>query len=113
MISLFFVFSDFPSGTYVICTRFQVDRMSWKLEEQVGMSTNSDKVNFGLTQVQSKVDTMMNLMGQLKENAKYRVEHSNTNETTLEKEHDNEDHGYEYDYYVSDVILKNIWPKTY
>ena len=86
--------------------------MSWKLEEQVGMSTNSDKVYFGLTQVQSKVDTMMNLMGQLKENAKFRVEYK-TNNTTVEKEHDDEDHGYEYDYYVSDVILKNIWPKTH
>ena len=82
--------------------------MSWKLEEQVGMTTNSDKVYFGLTQVQSKVDTMINLMGQLKENAKFRVEHKNKNDTTAEKRHDDEDHGYEYDYYVSAVILKKI-----
>ena len=50
----------------------------------------------------------MNLMGQLKENAKSRADYSNTNGTTVEKEHINEGHGYEYDYYVSNVILKNL-----
>ena len=46
----------------------------------------------------------MNLMGQLKENAKSRADYSNTNGTTVEKEHINEGHGYEYDYYVSDMM---------
>ena len=94
-------FTFFLISLDVICTSFQVDRMSLKLEQQVGMSANSDKVNFGLTQVQSKVDTIMNLMGQLKENAKARVHHSNNTRDTVELENDSEDHGYDYDYYVS------------